>query len=78
MPSPSENRAVDLILAAFPGSEIVSVDRTRPIPKPDIPVQYEPVMPVVTKPPPPSVKRRYQKGSKKPGKNQEGMFGAEN
>lgn len=72
MPSPSENKAVDLFLTAFPGSEIVSVDRNNPIPRflpptvADIAAEELERRP---KPPPKGLRR----GKKRP-KNMDGMF----
>lgn len=74
MPSPSENKAVDLILAAFPGSEVITPDMTKRLPVVDKTSNTQPVYnPVDDKKPPPK-KRGFRPGTKKPGKNQEGMF----
>lgn len=75
MPSPSVNKAVDIVMKAFPGSEILT-DTTRPIPKPDKQMVDDGWGERVrtTKPPPENTRRRFKKGTKKPGKNQEGMF----
>lgn len=78
MPSPSENKAVDIVLSAFPGSEVITPDRTQRIPIPD----PQPVDKVVDdgwgeplpRPPKPSSNRRFKPGTKKAGKNQGGMF----
>lgn len=71
MPSPSVNRAVDIVLATFPGSEVITPDTTkRHVPQAgDKPVDKGKLadLPGTKKPPP---KRR----GLKPGKNQEGLF----
>lgn len=71
MPSPSENKAIDLILEAFPGSELIT-DTTK---KMDIPVRETVIndgwgdTEQVKKPKPPSRRR-----GPRPPKNMDGMF----
>lgn len=78
MPSPSENRAMDIIMAAFPGSEVITPDNTQRLKKPDkVPIDdgwggWENRGP--TKPKPPPKERRFKPGTKRAGDNQEGMF----
>lgn len=59
MPSPSENKAIDLFLDAFPGSEIITPDNTHRLPK----VEKEPLIPEdIKRPPPPkSIRRKRPK-----------------
>lgn len=69
-PAPSENKAVDIVLAAFPGSEVVSVDRNKPIVKQPRETVMEYAEGVARKPPPKHVRK------KKGPVNMDGMFDA--
>lgn len=71
MPSPSENRAVDLVLATFPGSVIEGWDGTTPKPITHKVVGLDPVFKSMPKK---LVKSKIPK-KKRPGKNQDAMFG---
>lgn len=75
MPSPSENRAVDLFMAGFPGSVLLTPDTTRPLPVREIEPRktiMETLEGEARKPPPRGVRRR----GKKPPTNMDGMFDA--
>lgn len=69
MPSPSENRAVDLVLAAFPGSEVIGPDLTKRLPVVDKTNNTQPVYNPVE-----NVKKPPRRRGLRPGKNQDGMF----
>lgn len=80
MPRPTVNRAVDIILAAFPESEVIGEDRTKRLPvhtqARDKVVEdgWQPVQRTTKPPPKRTQERRFKPGTKKPGKNQEGML----
>lgn len=75
MPSPSENRAVDLFMAGFPGTELLTPDSTKPLPRrePEAKLSLmETIEGEARKPPPRGLRRR----GKKAPTNMDGMFDA--
>lgn len=71
MPSPSENKAVDIILSTFPGSMVEGWDGTTPKPVTHKVTTPDPVF----KPMPMKLAKSKIPKKKRPGKNQDAMFG---